>query len=248
MIGGSPFQLREGLSDPARKQHLVDRLFATIADRYDFGNDLLSAGLHRRWKDRLVQLARIEPHHRVLDLACGTGDVTWRAALAAREGEVIGTDVNEEMLALAPDKRPPGVANVRFEVACATKLPYPDDSFDRVLCSYAGRGLPDLAAVAREAFRVLKPGGEFWNLDFARPPSKGVDRAWRGFLAGWGAIVGAAVHGDPKTYVYIPLSMGKYAGQRWFEAELARAGFLTETYETRLCLMAYNRGVKPEIS
>lgn len=247
MIGGSPLHLREGLGDPDRKQQLVDRLFSTIADRYDLGNDLLSAGLHRRWKERLVALARIEPHHRVLDLACGTGDVTWRAAFAARDGEVIGTDVNEQMLALAPAKRPAGLRNVQFRQACATSLPFADASFDRVICAYAGRGLPDLPAVAREAFRVLKPGGEFWNLDFARPPSRTMDRAWRGVLAGWGAVLGAVIHRDPKTYVYIPMSLGKYAGQRWFEGELVKAGFLTETYETRLCLMAYNRGIKPDI-
>ena len=97
-----------------------------------------------------------------------------------------------------------------------------------------------------ECFRVLKPGGELWLLDFARPPWLVVDLGWRWTLCTWGAVVGAIVHGDPRTYMYIPASMGHYRGQRALDDTLRAVGFApTEVIETTLALMAYNRAVKP---
>jgi demethylmenaquinone methyltransferase/2-methoxy-6-polyprenyl-1,4-benzoquinol methylase len=240
--------LRSSFDDAHDKQVLVDAVFDTVSARYDLGNDLLSLGMHRMWKRRLLALAAIAPDHRVLDIACGTGDITFEAAKLANRGEVVGVDVNPRMMDLAEPKRPAGVTNASFRQCDATALPFADASFDRVLISYAGRGLPDLAKVAAEAFRVLKPGGQFWNLDFARPKVRAVDLAWRGTLASWGAVVGLVVHGDPRTYVYIPASMAHYRGQRWFEGVLRDAGFEVHTIETTLALMAYNQGIKPEIT
>lgn len=240
-----PSGLREALRGDQAKQPYVDWVFSKVASRYDLGNDLMSAGWHRRWKHRLVQFARIEPEHRILDLAAGTGDVTYRLGRAAYRGEVIGSDINPDMLAVAEQKRPAGMDHVRFETADAGKLPYPDASFDRVTCVYAGRGFPDFPAVLSEAFRVLKPGGEFWNLDFARPPNKAWDAVYRNYMLASGALLGVALHGHPKTYMYIPMSMRSYPGQRWLDEEMQKAGFETWLEETFGCIMAYNVGKKP---
>jgi demethylmenaquinone methyltransferase/2-methoxy-6-polyprenyl-1,4-benzoquinol methylase len=157
---------------------------------------------------------------------------------------VIGSDVNPDMLAVAERKRPPGMDHVRFEVGDAAALPYADGAFDLVTCVYAGRGFPSWPDVIREVHRVLAPGGHFWNLDFARPPIRVVDRAVRGWLTVSGAVLGAALHGDPRTYTYIPTSMRAYRGQRWLDSELRTAGFETELIETRAGLMAYNHAWK----
>jgi demethylmenaquinone methyltransferase/2-methoxy-6-polyprenyl-1,4-benzoquinol methylase len=220
-------------------------VFSRVARRYDLGNDIMSAGWHSRWKERLVQFARIEPTHRVLDLAAGTGDVTFRIGREATGGEVIGSDINPDMLAIAEEKRPPGMEHVRFSVEDAAALPYPDAYFDRVTCVYAGRGFPDFPAVLAEVYRVLKPGGEYWNLDFARPPNPTWDRVLRGYMMASGAALGVALHGHPKTYMYIPASLKAYRGQRWLDAQMKEAGFDTWLVETFGCLMAYNLGVKP---
>jgi len=228
----------------AHQQELVDWVFTRVADRYDLGNDLMSLGWHARWKQRLLDYIDPQPGTRALDVACGTGDVTWM--LAERGCDVTGCDINDDMMRSAPAKRPPGVTvDVPFEVADAMDLPYPDNSFDLVTIVYAGRGFPDFPAVLREAYRVLKPGGQLWNLDFARPPNKAFDKVYRGYMLATGALLGTVLHGHPKTYMYIPISMRAYPGQRWLDEQLQAVGFETELIETFAGIMAYNHGRKP---
>ncbi len=228
----------------AHQQELVDWVFTRVADRYDLGNDLMSLGWHARWKQRLLDYIDPQPGTRALDIACGTGDVTWM--LAERGCDVIGCDINDDMMRSAPAKRPQGLtAEVPFEIADAMELPYPDNSFDLVTIVYAGRGFPDFPAVLREVYRVLAPGGEVWNLDFARPPNKAFDKVYRGYMLATGALLGAILHGHPKTYMYIPISMRAYPGQRWLDEQLQAVGFETELIETFAGIMAYNHGRKP---
>ena len=231
-----------GQGTQERQQELVDWIFTRVADRYDLGNDLMSAGWHTRWKRRLIDRIAPTSAMKALDIACGTGDVTWM--LAERGVDVIGCDINEDMLRLAPGKQPAGVEPVPFHKCDAAELPYPDASFDLVTCVYAGRGFPDWGGVLSEVHRVLKPGGHFWNLDFARPPSKVVDKVYRGYMMASGAVLGTVLHGHPKTYMYIPVSMRAYRGQRWLDERMQAAGFTTELDETFIGLMAYNHGVK----
>ena len=141
-----PSGLGNGFGDPARKQRLVNWVFDAVAPRYDLGNTIMSLGWHSRWKRRLVDMAEIEAHHSVLDLACGTGDTTFMVARRASSGEVVGSDINPNMMALAEDKRPADATHVRFVEAPGSSLPFADESFDRVTCTYAGRGFPDWPA------------------------------------------------------------------------------------------------------
>jgi demethylmenaquinone methyltransferase/2-methoxy-6-polyprenyl-1,4-benzoquinol methylase len=224
---------------------VVDWVFETVADRYDLGNDLMSLGWHTRWKRRLVEYAAPRPQDRVLDLATGTGDVAWMLAPHARE--VVAVDNNPAMLVLAEAKRPtPAPGQVRFVVADAARLPFPDGSFDLVTCAYAGRGFPDLPAVVQEVSRVLSPGGRYWHLDFARQDARWWDRTVRGFMTVGGAALGVALHGSPRSYVYIPLTLRHYPGQAWLERRIAEAGLRAGRIETAGQLMAFNYGFKPE--
>ncbi len=240
-----PSGLGPALRHETDKQAWVNWVFSRVAPRYDLGNDIMSAGWHNTLKARLVDLADIRPEHRVLDLACGTGDITWRVARRAHRGEVVGSDINPDMMRFAEPKRPQGIDNVSFVQADAADLPFEDKSFDRVTCVYAGRGFPDWPAVVSEIYRVLKPGGQFWNLDFGRPPNPALDIIYRRWMTVSGAVLGTVLHGHPLTYMYIPESMLHYPGQRWLDAEMKRAGFATNLYETTGCLMAFNQGTKP---
>lgn len=240
-----PSGIESALRHDTDKQALVDWVFSRVASRYDLGNDIMSAGWHTRWKRRLVDYADLRPGMRVLDLACGTGDVTWMIAGRVPGGEVIGADINADMMAIAPQKGSAEDTQVGFVRCDAAALPFEDASFDRITCGYAGRGFPDWPAVLREGFRVLKPGGSFWNLDFARPPVVWWDHVYRGYMTVSGAVLGTVLHGDPRTYVYIPASMKHYPGQRWLQERMREVGFETRLIETRAYLMAYNQGVRP---
>lgn len=241
-----PSPLRDALEHRTDKQPLVDWVFSRVADRYDLGNDIMSAGWHTRWKHRLVERAAVQPGDRVLDLACGTGDTSFLVGARAKRGQVVGTDINADMMRLSETKRPEGMDHVQFVLADAMALPFPDASFDLVTCTYAGRGFPDWVGVLREVHRVLRPGGRFWNLDFARPPVKIVDWGYRAWLTASGAVLGVALHGHPKTYIYIPESLRAYKGQRWLRERMEEVGFDATVEETFLGIMAYNGGVKRE--
>jgi demethylmenaquinone methyltransferase / 2-methoxy-6-polyprenyl-1,4-benzoquinol methylase len=210
--------LRSTLSTPEGKRRYVRRLFATIADRYDFITTFLSYGQDRRWKARLIALADLQAGDRMLDLACGTGDLVFAAARLARYG--IGLDVTHRMLELAASKRPRNVALVTGDMIA---LPFGGARFDVVTTGYGLRNVPDLRQAIREIARILAPGGRLLSLDFNRPDNRLVRAAYFAYLTVVGSVLGMVLHGDPDTYRYIPESIRQYPGAsgvaRLLEAE-----------------------------
>jgi demethylmenaquinone methyltransferase/2-methoxy-6-polyprenyl-1,4-benzoquinol methylase len=225
--------LRNALEGPDSKARYVRRLFATIADRYDLITVLLSYGQDARWKRRLV--ARAEPltGTRVLDLACGTGDLAFLAA--AGGAHVTALDLTPRMIELALQKRTWGEASasrlddrprVRFLVGDMTALPLADRSFDVVTTGYGLRNVPDLDRAIFEISRILVPGGRFLSLDFNRPSSPFVRAVYHAYLTGVGSAVGWLLHRDPDTYRYIPESLRGYPVADEVSRRLLAAGFV----------------------
>jgi ubiquinone/menaquinone biosynthesis methyltransferase len=204
--------LREALSTPARKAPYVRRLFDTIADRYDVITVLLSYGQDQRWKRRLIDLAGPLHGRVVLDLACGTGDLSFLAS--DRGAHVTGLDVTFRMIELARRKAAvrPLAAHARFIVGDMMALPFPDRSVDVVTTGYGLRNVPMLELAVLEIRRVLKDGGLFLSLDFNRPASVPVRLAYHCYLTVVGGTLGVLLHGDADTYRYIPESIRRYAG------------------------------------
>jgi demethylmenaquinone methyltransferase/2-methoxy-6-polyprenyl-1,4-benzoquinol methylase len=240
--------LRAGETVNHTDAHLRDRaerIFAKVAPRYDIGNSLLSGGQHQAHRRRLVRWAAPATDARVLDLACGTGDLTWLLAERVRAGQVIGADLSAPMLALAAGKAPPVPGPVSFIQCDAGALPFPDQHFDLVTCGFAGRWFGDWDAVLSEVIRVLRPGGSFWNVDFGRPSSRVVDLGYQATLAGVGAVVGTVLMRDPRPYVTLAQTVRDYPGQRWLRGRMTDVGFISCTYERQLGMLAYNHGRKP---
>lgn len=210
--------LRSSISTPDGKRRYVRRLFATIADRYDLITVLLSYGQDRRWKERLIALAALRPGDRVLDLACGTGDLLFAAA--PRVGRAVGLDVTFRMLQLARAKRVAPLVQGDMQA-----LPFPAASFTVVTTGYGLRNVPDLDAAMVEIHRVLEPGGRLLSLDFNRPANGGLRRAYLAYLTVVGSAVGLALHGDPDTYRYIPESIRAWPGAEGVARRLEQAGF-----------------------
>ena len=211
--------LRSTISTPHGKRRYVRQLFATIADRYDFITGFLSYGQDRRWKRRLIDLAALTREDRVLDLACGTGDLLF--ASAARAKSAVGLDLTHRMLQLAAHRQPPS----RLVNGDMLALPFSSACFSVVTVGYGLRNVPDLDGALREIHRVLVPGGRLLSLDFNRPANPVVRGAYLAYLTIVGSALGFALHGNPDTYRYIPESIRIYPGAAGVARLMASRGF-----------------------
>ena len=224
--------LRSAIATPEGKRRYVRHLFATIADRYDFITRFLSYGQDRRWKARLITLASITSRDRVLDLACGTGDLTFAAAGTART--VVGLDLTHRMLQLAMARGAGSHRAPPFVCGDMLALPFPAASFDVVTTGYGLRNVPDLRGALRGIRRVLAPGGRVLSLDFNRPESPIVRAAYLTYLTAVGSALGLMLHGDADTYRYIPESIRLYPGARSVAEMMNEEGFVDVRVELRL--------------
>ena len=232
----------------------VRRLFAAIARRYDLLNDVMSAGLHRCWKRRLVKLAG-QPRD-VLDLCCGTGDIALRFS-----GNVVGADFSAEMLQVARSRgalRAPRTtgAEGKGRTQCAPtwiqadalRLPFPDESFDVVSVGYGLRNLADLPVGLGEIRRVLRPGGKMVSLDFGKPECGLWRRLYFAHLRFWVPVLGKLMVGQRDAYAYILTSLENYPAQRGVRQLMEECGFTGCGFEEFWGgSMAINFGQKPPV-
>jgi len=212
--------LRSEISTPVGKRRYVRRLFATIADRYDLITVVLSYGLDRRWKDRLIALAALTRDDRVLDVACGTGDILLRARQRARLA--VGLDVTVKMLVHAAAKTAPPPHLVAGDMQ---ELPFPASSFTVVTAGYGLRNVPRIEQAIEEIARVLAPDGRLLSLDFNRPGHPVVRAVYLAYLTLVGSVLGLVLHRDPDTYRYIPESIRNYPGAAGVARLLGERGF-----------------------
>ena len=223
------------LSYDAQRAPKVREMFSRLAWRYDLVNDVMSFGLHRRWKRQTVDLALggAKRPARVLDLCCGSGDLSF---LAEERGAaaVVGVDFTLPMLAVAQRRRRRGGRRVGFVQADALRLPFADGAFDVLTIGYGLRNIADIPAALLEMRRVLAPGGRAVVLDFGKPSHPLAGALYRGFLRTMMPTVGWIFHGDPETYLYIPESLERFPAQRGVERLMHEAGFAGVRYEDRL--------------
>jgi demethylmenaquinone methyltransferase/2-methoxy-6-polyprenyl-1,4-benzoquinol methylase len=198
----------------AARAQQVQRLFTAIARRYDRLNDVMTLGLHRRWKRRVVALAG--DAGRVLDLCCGTGDIAQRFS-----GPVVGVDFTAAMLQVARARAP----RIPWVQADALRLPFAAESFDAVTVGYGLRNLADVAAGLREIYRVLRPGGRLVALDFGKPANPVLRRLFFAHLRFHLPWMGRWSCGDPDAYSYIVDSLEVYPAQRGVRELMEAVGY-----------------------
>jgi len=212
-------RLEDALAQPDDKRRYNQRLFATIAGRYDLITRLLSFGRDQSWKAKVITLAAVKAGDRVLDLACGTGDLARRSEAAG--ASVVGLDLTPSMLVLARSK---GSRRLVGGDICA--MPLASAEFSVVTVGYGLRNVPNLPAALAEIHRVLKPGGRLCALDFDKPGNALVRAIYLGYLNVVGGALGWALHRDPDTYRYIPASIRRYPGARGVVKLMEEAGFV----------------------
>ena len=213
----------------AEKERLVREVFSSVARRYDVMNDLMSGGVHRLWKDAMVEWLNPQPGQSVLDVAGGTGDIAFRIARLARErggeAEITVCDINEQMLAEglsranAADER-----SVRWVCGDALSLPIPDVSVDAYTIAFGIRNVSRIEQSLTEACRVLKPGGRFLCLEFSRVTAPVLDSIYDRYSFSVLPKLGEAVAKDGEAYRYLAESIRRFPPQAAFAKMIERAG------------------------
>ena len=220
--------LNDAFVSPDAKRRYNRRMFSTIAPRYDLFTRLFSYGRDRHWKTQLINLLEMRHGCRVLDLACGTGDLAFEAA--DRGASVLGLDITPRMIELAREKAAARQATVRVRpawiVGDMTALPVTPGTFDVVTTGYGLRNVPDLPQALAEIHRALKPGGSVGSLDFDRPSQPLIRAIYLVYLDVLGGIVGWLFHRDPDTYRYISASIRRYPGSEGVAGLMRAAGFV----------------------
>jgi len=213
------------------KQALVDDVFHKVARRYDLMNDLMSAGLHRAWKDALVTAInppKSERDFALLDVAGGTGDVSFRAIAAGGTGtRATVADINSEMLAVGRERAlERGLDDaVTFVDANAEALPFPDKSFDAVSIAFGIRNVPRIDVALGEMHRVLRIGGRFLCLEFSNVDVPGLDALYELYSFNLVPAIGRAVVGDAEPYRYLVESIRRFPRPIAFAEMMRAAGF-----------------------
>jgi len=239
--------LKEHIASPEKKQRYVNDLFETIASRYDVFTVFMSFGMDRHWKHTLAGMIKLKANALILDLACGTGDITFELARSRDSGVIIGLDINNAMLEIAERKRRDrGVTNACFHRGDIMRMPFADSTFDCITGGYALRNVPDIASALFEIRRVLKPGGHFFALDFGHPATGFRRWLYINYLIVVGSAAGALMHRDPDTYRYIGETLKLYPGQRGVQKLMDRSGFVDTGFrEFGGGIMAINYGARP---
>ena len=206
----------------------VREMFATIAPRYDLANELLSLGVHRRWRRTLVKRAGLPASSVVLDCATGTGDLALELARAVGpSGSVTGIDFCEPMLVGAREKASAAGRAIDFRQADAQSLPFESGCFDLVSIAFGIRNVDDPVKCLREMARVVRPGGQVWVLEFGQP---------RGLFGGlyrfynWAVVpnLGHLVTGKRSPYRYLPSTAKAFPAGDRFLALMKEAGVFSE--------------------
>ena len=212
----------------------VKDIFSTIAKKYERFNAVSSFGAYKTWLAGMMRQAPIDENADVLDIAGGTGDVTFTVARAKHPRHIQCTDLVDEMLDVArmhyEDGKAEGVP-VDFEVVDAQHIPYADESYDAITMAYGIRNMPERDQALSEMFRVLKPGGALVCLEFSTPPNA-VWRALYGFylkhlIPFWGGLI----TGDREGFVYLSRSIKAFSNQQGLAAMMEKAGFEDVTWK-----------------
>jgi demethylmenaquinone methyltransferase/2-methoxy-6-polyprenyl-1,4-benzoquinol methylase len=212
-------------SDLDKSAPRVRAMFSDIAGSYDFLNHLLSGNQDARWRARAAHLLGVRRGQRILDLCCGTGDLSFQILKQQPCCEIVAADFAFPMLQRAQKKNlKRDTQNTKLVNADALNLPFASASFDVATVAFGARNFENTATGLRELNRVLRPGGKLLILEFMRPPSKLLQKGFGAFNLVLSPI-GRAISGHPTAYSYLPQSVDGFYTRKEFTGLLQSVGF-----------------------
>jgi len=230
------------------KQERVRAVFDSVADRYDLMNDLMSLGIHRLWKRRLIELAGVRRGQHVLDLAAGTGDLSARFAdIVGGGGQVVMSDINAAMLARGRERLEDSgsIGNMHYVLANAETLPFASGRFDCVTIGFGLRNVTRKECALAEMQRVLRPGGRGLVLEFSHPTQAPLRKAYDAYSFSVLPLLGRLVAQDSDSYKYLAESIRMHPDQDNLRDMMEQAGFeRCEYFNLTGGIVAIHRGVK----
>lgn len=215
------------------KSTLVKSVFDSVADKYDIMNDAMSFGLHRLWKKFTINLARLRPGDKVLDIAAGSGDLSIAfAKKVGPSGLVIASDINAAMLEQGRRKIvEAGVAsNTLCVQANAEDLCFDDNTFNRVSISFGLRNVTDKQKALESMYRVIKPGGFVMILEFSKPVTEPLQKMYDAYSFNVIPQLGQWITNDRESYQYLVESIRKHPDQETLATMMRDAGFESVVY------------------
>ncbi len=217
--------------DANQKESMVGQVFDSVAGKYDLMNDLMSLGVHRLWKDGMIEWLRPNSNMRLLDVGGGTGDIAFRF-LKRGGGSVVVSDINPNMLEVGKERAVnKGIlSNIEWAEANVEQLPFDDESFDAVTIAFCIRNVTHPQKALEEMQRVLKPGGRFLCLEFSQVTSSGFDKLFDWWSFSVMPLLGEKIAGDRDSYQYLSESIRKFPNQEIFADMIRKAGFSQVKY------------------
>lgn len=212
----------------SQKTGLVIDVFDSVADRYDLMNDIMSGGVHRLWKDHLIRQIRPRPEYAYLDVAGGTGDIAFRIRKATGPKTTITVcDLNAEMLRVGRNRATDRgwLNDLEWIEGNAEALPIEDESRDVYTIAFGLRNVTHIDTALREAWRVLKPGGRFFCLEFSHVIDPTLAKLYDAYSYAVIPRMGQLVTKDRESYQYLVESIRKFPTQKALERRLYDAGF-----------------------
>jgi len=241
---GTQVNFGDELVSPEEKTRRVGEVFSSVARRYDLMNDLMSAGMHRLWKDRFVRRVKPRAGEAILDMAGGTGDIAFR--LAKSGAQVTVSDINAAMLEVGKERaRKKKIEGLSWSEQNAETLSFDARAFDAYTIAFGIRNVTHRQQALNEAHRVLKRGGRFFCLEFSTTLWPGFKEAYDAYSHRLVPKLGKMLAGDEESYRYLIESIRRFPAMDDFRAEIAQAGFVQTRVEPMLGgLVAIHSGWK----
>ena len=208
---------------PSEKTKLVQKVFSNVANNYDLMNDIMSFGTHRLWKKRFIEIVNPLKNDNIIDVGSGSGDLVLEIQKKCLNTKIDIVDLNKEMLNLGKKRIKKG--NINFYLQDAENLKFKNNSYDKYLISFCLRNITNIEKSFEEAFRVLKPGGQYYCLEFSKPNSFLISNFYSYYKSNIIPFFGNIFSNNKNAYKYLSESIDMFPDQEDLKIKLEKVGF-----------------------